>query len=30
LGVGKQVHFGIVDPTEQSPCILCPTSGTAP
>jgi hypothetical protein len=30
LGVGKRVHFGVVDLTEQSPCDLCPTTGTAP
>jgi hypothetical protein len=30
LGVEKQVHVGVVDLTEQSPCILCPTTGTVP
>jgi hypothetical protein len=30
MGGGKQVHFGVVDLTEQSPCTLSPTTGTAP
>jgi hypothetical protein len=30
LGVGKQAHFGVEGLPEQSPCILCPTTGTVP
>jgi len=30
VSVVKQVHFGVVDLTEQGPRILCPATGTVP